>query len=97
VSTVHISIGNSDGRLTTVEWADYYHDTDEFIRSQALQVYGAWHSLPAVPWLNACWAIQADEFDDLLRVGLAELARKYGQDSIAWLEGETEFITGTTR
>lgn len=94
MSTVHISIGNTDGKLTHAEWAGFGAAAHQLIVCSAERVYGVWHSMPASPYVNACWAVEIDPaVEALLKDDLARLARKYRQDSIAWLSGETEFIT----
>lgn len=94
MTTVHVSIGNTDGKLTHAEWADYYRLADELLTEVlTTQVYGRWHSLPATPYVNACWAVEIpDEHVDALKDALGRLAAKFRQDSIAWLDGQTEFI-----
>lgn len=96
MTTVHVSIGNTDGKLSHAEWAEFYKLADELLTDTVtVQVYGRWHSLPATPYVNACWAIGVPEdLLDPLKFVLGELARKFRQDSIAWLAGETEFIAG---
>lgn len=91
VSTAHISIGNTDGKLTQAEWAEFFHQVDVLVNRCASAVYGIWHSLPVTPYVNACWAVEVWHEEEL-RQGLAALAREFRQDSIALLMGETEFI-----
>jgi hypothetical protein len=97
MSTVHVSIGNTDNKLTQQEWSEFYAAVDEVVRHRAVVVHGAWVSPSTAPYQNAAWAI---ETYSQLRVRrafkqeLADLATRFGQDSIAWTEGETEFIPG---
>lgn len=101
---VYISIGNSDDKLTQAEWADYYRKVSQAVRTG--HVHGQWVSEPASAWQNACWCIEFDPDTRLvtsdghehsrvewLRRRLTELAREYRQDSIAWAEARTEFLT----
>jgi hypothetical protein len=104
MSTVYISIENSDDKLTQLEWHEFADDVDQAVRNAAryagTQVHGRWYSLPTEPWQNACWCIDfADDLSDdsadaklTLRRTLARLARQYRQDSIAWASAKTEFI-----
>lgn len=92
--TVYISIGNSDDKLSQAEWAAYYRDVNLAIRNWIGDVHGQWVSEPASAWQNACWCVEVGEGRDGLRDALADLARKYRQDSIAWAEAPvTEFLS----
>ncbi len=94
MTAVHVSIGNTDGKLTHAEWAEFYRLADELLTATvATATSGRWHSLPATPYVNACWAVEVPpEHVDALKGVLGELGRKFRQESIAWLAGETEFI-----
>lgn len=99
MAVVYITIGNSDDKLSQAQWADFVTAMDVAVgRAAALpfgRLHGAWTSGNHQPWQNACWCLElpADErFAAVLRVRLGQLARRYGQDSIAWVAGDTEFI-----
>lgn len=96
VFPVYVSIGNTDGKLSHEQWALFYSLTNELLTEVGLvqTVLGAWHSLPATPYVNACWAIVPDpRHVPALRDALARLAARFNQDSIAWAQTfETEFI-----
>lgn len=94
--TVYISIGNSDDKLTQVEWASFYRETCLAIRDHAVTVHGQWVSEPASAWQNACWCIEIDDDEaGFLRGELSEAVTKFRQDSIAWATTtKTEFIKG---
>jgi len=95
--TVYASIGNSDDKLTQARWAEFHAKVTATVRSHALRVYGDWTSGSADPWQNACIGFEiGHETTERLRRDLAELAAEYGQDSIAWAEAETRFITPAT-
>lgn len=96
MATVHVSIGNSDGKLSHIEWADFYGLVDELLGNNAEVVYGCWHSLPATPYVNACWAVEIrNDLQRPVKELLGQLAGKFRQATVAWLAGETEFIEGT--
>jgi hypothetical protein len=104
VTTVYISIGNSDDKLTQLEWAQFVDEVDRAVSAavkyEGNQVHGRWYSLPTEPWQNACWCVQFhDELAHVmrdLRQGLAVIARWHRQDSITWAVAETEFIGPTS-
>ena len=94
--TVYVSIGNTDGKLSHAEWAEYWHLTDELLTQLGLTTatFGVWHSLPATPYVNACWAVQIPAIHvDAVRDTLVRVASKFRQDSVAWAVAETEFLT----
>lgn len=92
---VHIAIGNSDDKLTQQEWAKFWGFVDMDVRKYAHSVLGAWLSSPSSQWQNAAWCIDIEIPRHVagLRKSLSELARLFGQESIAWTPGITEFIT----
>lgn len=100
MTTVYVSIGNSDDKLTQADWAAFHAAVDGVIRRAARQMHGAWVSPSTDPWQNACWCFEvvADPDPDYcqarwLRGQLTNLAGAYGQDSIAWAEApNVEFL-----
>lgn len=93
-TTVYISIGNSDGKLTEQEWLQYRDLTHELLTEIGVTaaVHGAWQSF--IPkYINACWCVEiAPEHETVLKDVLRELTRKFNQDSIAYAVAETEFL-----
>lgn len=90
MTTVYISVGNSDDRLSQREWHDFYCKVSRAIHAAARRVHGQWVSEPAAAWQNACWCVELA--DETLKYKLAGLAAEYRQDSIAWAVAATEFI-----
>lgn len=102
-TTVYISVGNSDDKLSQGEWAQFVDEVDRAVSGAAKyegnRIHGRWYSLPNEPWQNACWCIEfhpdlAQSQRDL-RQGLGMIARWHRQDAIAWAVAETEFIPPT--
>lgn len=96
MKTVYISIGNSDDKLSQADWSAFRATVDQLIRRVAHQVHGAWISPSADPWQNACWCVVLVPGTDItwLRGQLANTAKAYEQDSIAWAEAPTtEFLS----
>lgn len=93
-TTIHVAIGNSDDRLTQAQWSAFVADVDQTIRFWATTVHGYWHSLPDAEWQNAAWAFEIEGVGrEDLRKELADAARHHHQESIAWNESTTYFIT----
>jgi hypothetical protein len=93
--TIHVAIGNSDNRLTQQEWSSYFHEVDLLVRSAAPHIHGTWLSASESPYQNACWGFELSEtgwYRRRVQDALREIAGRYGQDSVAWNESETEFL-----
>lgn len=92
---VYVSIGNSDDKLTQVEWSQFFSEVALLLQRHANLVHGQWASEPASAWQNACWCVQVDYqmTAEFIKAELVGLAEKYQQDSIAWAEVKaTEFL-----
>jgi hypothetical protein len=102
MTTIYISIGNSDDKLTQFEWAQFYRSVDLAVSAAGkyvgVQIHGRWASLPHEPWQNACWCLAIDdgELESVvagLRIDLLTLAKEFRQESIAWAAGAVEFLS----
>lgn len=93
MTTILVSIGNSDDELAQAEWAEFCRDVSAEIAQHEHHRYGEWFSAPNSQYQNAAWAFNIHAGQPLsLKEHLRRIARLYRQDSIAWLEGKTEFI-----
>jgi hypothetical protein len=95
---VHISIGNTDNKLTQAEWSEFVGKVRHVVHNAKAsfdgQIHGEWFSMPDAPWQNACWLVHLPNRSlDQVKPVLASLAATYRQDSIAWTAGDTEFIS----
>lgn len=91
--TVCIQIGNSDDKLTQVRWSFFVAHIDDRVKKLAARVHFGGYSSPAVPWQNACWVAEvAVSRLGVLRQLIREAGKAFDQDSVAWLEGLTEFV-----
>lgn len=91
-----ISIGNSDDKLSQRRWADFIAAVRDLLQfAGRVQIHGEWFSAPDKPWQNANWCVEAADpvARSAIRHDLVRIAAKYQQDSIAWTEGEVEFLT----
>jgi hypothetical protein len=92
--TVYVSIGNSDDRLTQQRWNQFWNATRRAVFAYASQVYGDWASASGSRWQNACVGFKIPMLAaGTLRCELAKIAAEFGQESIAWAEAVTEFIS----
>lgn len=93
MKTVCIQIGNSDRKLTRVEWTNFIKEVLNLVRSESTNIWFSGYSLPTDPWENACYIFSLHEKDIPQFKNKLELIRKdFNQDSVAWLEGETYFV-----
>lgn len=91
--TVYVSIGNSDGKLSQQDWS-YFQERLLWEVRKIGRVHGVWYSLPNTPFQNMCVCADVVDIDmPELRTELAKLAARFRQDSIAWAEATTTFIT----
>ena len=90
---VYISIGNSDDKLTQVEWSQYVIEMLTRVVSIGHK-HGDWYSAPFSAYQNACWCVEFGNDADVAeaREVATEVRKKWRQDSIAWAEADTEFI-----
>lgn len=93
MKTITIQIGNTDDKLSQKQWAIFYAEVNHEVTQAKCQVHFAGPSPAQCPWQNACWVILIDGSEALtLRNALIPLRERFMQDSIAWTEGETQFV-----
>jgi hypothetical protein len=90
---VYLSVGNSDDKLTQVEWCNYVVEMTARVVA-AGHPHGQWASNPVGAYQNACWCVEFSNAADVAeaREVATEIRKKYRQDSVAWAVAETEFI-----
>jgi len=94
MSTITVQIGNSDNKLTQRLWHLYVLRVNILIEQYANMVHFSGGSSNWEPWQNYCWVIyiKLGSSREELKSELEHARKKYNQDSIAWVEGTTEFI-----
>jgi hypothetical protein len=98
VTTVYITVGNSDDKLSQNEWSAFVSSVRLVLRDEAQVMHGEWFSLPDSPWQNACWCVEFVEYRlDRARMRLGKLAPAFRQDSIAWAEAPTVEFLGASQ
>lgn len=93
MKTICIQIGNSDDKLTQVEWSEFAESTHRLIDGYSDEIHFSGASWNCAPWQNACW-VAVINLKNLtpLKNQLKMLRKKYKQDSVAFIEGDTDFI-----
>jgi hypothetical protein len=91
VKTITLQIGNSDNKLTQIEWSAYARAVHALVEHYAANIY--YHGFPAgdAPWQNACWVFDIEE-DATLKELLTKGREFFDQEAIAWTEGVTVMI-----
>lgn len=92
-STIYVSIGNSDDKLTQDDWCHFCCAVVSLIRMETPTVHGEWYSKSGAPWQNMCicFEIPTDRAD-AMKAALRVIAADHCQDSIAWAVAATEFL-----
>lgn len=96
MNVVHVTIGNSDDRLTQRAWSAYVHDVTTVVRDYCSEIYGVFASDSVSCYQNMHISARvADENILKLRGRLIGLRGMYHQSSIAFLvvdDDATEMI-----
>jgi hypothetical protein len=90
-----VSVGNTDNKLSQVEWHEFTYAIDERIRQ-----YGKVHFFGGPPnwmkWQNVAWIVEVDDGSwekvNSLRSEITEIRKKYNQESVFVMLGEGLFI-----
>jgi hypothetical protein len=90
--TIAIQIGNSDDKLSQEQWSSFVGRIN-----LVLQVYTKVHFFGGsnnwAVWQNIAWVVVCPmDFVTVLKQSISAIGREYNQDSVAWLQGSTEFI-----
>lgn len=91
--TLTILPGNTDHKLSQVEWHDYVLEIGGLIDSWSQNVW--FFGAPAnwMAYQNACWVIEImDEDMTGFSTELRLIRERYHQDSIALVDGITRFV-----
>lgn len=96
MSTVYVSIDNSDDKLSQRDWATFATTLFRYLRNAANHVHGEWYSSPESEHQNACIAVEfaPDAHLDTVRETLAQIAEEYEQEAIAWAVAMSTQVIG---
>lgn len=93
MKTVCIQIGNSDDKLSQYQWSSFVSRVRLGIAEHATDIYFQGGAPNDARWQNYCFVFSVeDEKLSKLREYCTYIRGKYKQESVAYLEGETEFI-----
>jgi hypothetical protein len=95
MKTVTIQIGNSDDKLTQLEWSNFVDMVDKAIAMFKGVPHFAGGSSAEKSWQNYCFVFELDE-DPLITKSfqrqLKDIRTRYRQNSVAWVEGKNLFV-----
>jgi hypothetical protein len=82
---LYITIGNSDDKLSQVEWSRFIADVQRAIVHWGGHTYFEGFARPDLPFQNACFGASFDH-DNIggLRMNLKQIRELYRQDSVAF-------------
>jgi hypothetical protein len=93
--TITLQIGNSDDKLTQIEWSDYVKMMTSVVDAYKQELHFSAGSPTNSRWQNYCWVFTIEN-DNLVRDALYrqvyDIRQKYKQDSAAFTEGKTLFV-----
>jgi len=93
MKTISVLIGNSDDKLSQVQWGLFVTAFREIIQKHATTIHFFGAPPNWEPRQNACAVISCPgEGISALKADITAIREEFGQDSAAWAEGTTEFI-----
>lgn len=93
MKTITIQIGNTDDKLTQVEWSAFVLMMKESILKHCIMIHFFGGSTNWERWQNAAWVVTCEpQRIEALKAAVADTRETFRQDSAAWTEGETVFV-----
>lgn len=89
--TCSILIGNSDNKLTQKEWSAYVKEVSWLVDMLVENIYFSGGSNGDSEYQTWCIVFELKN-EENFRYHLNNIRKKYKQDSIAFVKGDTEFI-----
>jgi len=92
LKTIALQIGNSDNKLTQVEWANFVIDIANLLEGDpTTQIHFFGGPTTWECWQNVAWIFVTGNPMELCQE-VKRIRTKYKQDSAAWTEGSTAFV-----
>jgi hypothetical protein len=90
MTVVCIQIGNTDDKLSQLEWSEYCRAIRGICEAHGL-VHFSGGSAADAAWQNYCVCVETSNAD-ALRESVIKRRATHRQESVAWLQGETELV-----
>lgn len=89
-----LMVGNSRCALNGDEWVAFVAEVRDLLAQYQPRVFlhREWHSRADSALANVVWYVELDGSMAVLRDELTSLARRYGNPSVAWLQGAIESV-----
>lgn len=93
IKTVCVQIGNSDDKLTQVDWSNFVKHVNAVLETYQAVRHFFGGSATYAAWQNACWVLTVEEhYIESLLTSLTRARQTYRQDSICIMVGDVQFI-----
>lgn len=94
MKTITLQIGNTDDKLSQQEWSSFVIEVSVIVEANATNTHFFGAPSNWFLWQNVAWVIDFDneEVERIFKNKLIGIRKKYKQDSVAWTEGDTQFI-----
>ncbi len=93
LKTISVLIGNSDDKLSQVEWNKFHSQVGSVINHHREEIFFSGSSEGSQPWQNACWVFSMhEEYLPTLKDRLNTLRVFFRQESVAITVADTQFI-----
>jgi hypothetical protein len=91
--TLSVLVGNSDNRLTQMEWSSYAGKVNDLVRACTYHTFFNGAPYTASLFQNHCWvfSIHKDDYDKF-EGEVREVALHYEQESVAIVKGKTHIL-----
>jgi hypothetical protein len=89
---ITVSIGNSDNKLTQVEWSEFVQEVHTAIKNIGkIHFFGGASNWE--PWQNAAWIFEIEnKFTNIFMAHLADIRKKYNQESAFFMCADGLFV-----
>jgi len=93
MNTACVLIGNSDNKLSQIQWSFFIDAVQEALAHFSKTMHFRGYSSGDSCYQNACWVLTIDPNQiQEIKDALSPIKETYIQDSIAFIAGNVEFI-----
>lgn len=92
MKSVVIQIGNSDDKLTQMQWAAFVARLRDCVERHDARIHFWGASANYEPWQNLCCVCESNGAMYPMLSEISEIRKEFKQDSVAVTIGGTEFI-----
>lgn len=95
MKTITVQIGNSDNKLSQRDWSIFVDKVYSLISEMADQVHFVGSPPTTSVYQNYAVIFNIEDVNDIafIKNSLSRICKEFHQESIAWTEGDTIFIS----